>query len=280
MTTTLNPPPVAPGGPPAPPSPSRAGRVITIIMVVVGSLVLVGALGSAVVATLAAASSQTSSTTVDVAGVTDLDVDVAAGSLTVEFTDVDEAELDVRSSWGLARWTLSRDGEELTVSSPQGFFGAGWLFGGSGDAILRLPLGLAGLDADLGISAGDVRVDGDFGELDLDLGAGSADIAGSARELDAQISAGRAVLELADVRSASFGVSAGSMDAVLTGAQPREIEAEVSAGDLDLTVPEGAYAVASDVSAGELDNRLDTASNARSTITVQVSAGQATLRAG
>lgn len=280
MTTTLNPPPVAPGPPPAQPPASGAGRVIAIVMIVIGAIVIVGAITSAVFATVAATSARTTSTSLAVSGVTDLDVDVSAGSLTIEFTDVAEAELDVTSSWGLARWTLERDGDELAVASPQGFFNGGWLWGGTGDAVLRLPLALEGMDADFGLSAGDLRVDGAFGDLDLELGAGSADIQGSARELDAQVNAGSVDLDLADVSAVSIGLSAGSMDAVLTGAQPRSIEAEVSAGSLDLTVPEGRYNVASDVSAGDFDNRIDSDSDARSTIRVQLSAGSATLRAG
>ncbi|MET0811445.1 MAG: hypothetical protein ABWY03_00230, partial [Microbacterium sp.] len=268
------------GPPPAQPPASGAGRVIAIVMIVIGAIVIVGAITSAVFATLTAASTRIVSSSLAVSGVTDLDADIEAGSLTIEFADVTEAELDVRSTWGIARWTLDREGDELTVASPRGFFGAGWLFGGAGDAVLRLPLALEGMDADFGLSAGDLRVDGAFGDLDLELGAGSADIQGSARELDAQVNAGSVDLDLADVSAVSIGLSAGSMDAVLTGAQPRSIEAEVSAGSLDLTVPEGRYNVASDVSAGDFDNRIDSDSDARSTIRVQLSAGSATLRAG
>lgn len=278
MTTTLTPPPSSPN--PAPTPPSGAGRVITVILVVVGAIVLAAALGFAIISTIAGASARTSSSSLAVSGVTELDIDVAAGSLTIEYADVDEAELDVRSSWGLAQWTLAREEDELIVGSPQGLFGGGWLFGGTGDAVLRLPQSLQGADADVSLSAGDLRVDGEFGDIDLEVGAGRAIVSGSARELDAQVSAGDAELELEDVSDVSIGVSAGSMDAVFSGAQPRGIVAEVSAGDLDLTVPEGSYQITSDVSAGDFDNRIDSSADARSTIRVQVSAGQATLRAG
>ena len=278
MTTTLNPPPpVAPGRPPAPARGSS--RTIMLVMIVIGAVVILGAIGSAVLATVASASARTSSSSLAVSGVTELDIDVAAGSLTIEFADVSEAELDVTSSWGLARWTLERDGDELNVASPQGFFNGGWLFGGTGDAVLRLPRSLEGSDADLRLAAGDLRADGEFGDLDLELGAGRVIIDGSARELDAQISAGSAELDLADVSDVSIAVNAGSMEAVLTGAQPRTIGAEVNAGSLELTVPEGDYDVTSDVSAGDFDNQMASSTGARSTIRVQVSAGQATLRA-
>lgn len=284
MTSTVTPPP-APSAPAAPPPPSGAGPtsngaalVIAILVGVFGALVIIGALGSAVFATIAAASSQTSSRSIAVSGVTALDVDVAAGSLRVEFTDVDEAELDVTSAWGLDRWELSRNGDELVVASPQGFFGGGWLFGGSGDAVLRLPLALEGADADLGLAAGDLRADGEFGDLRLDMGAGRAVIVGSAESLDAQVSAGSAELELADVSDVTISVSAGSMEAALSGSQPDSIVADVSAGRLLLTVPDGVYDVVSDVSAGDLDSSVPSSPGAGSTIRVQLSAGQAILR--
>ncbi|GAA1924193.1 hypothetical protein GCM10009775_15660 [Microbacterium aoyamense] len=279
MTTTLTPPPVSPGPPPAS-SPSSSGRIIAIVLIVIGAVIILGAVASAVFATVAAASARTTSTALAVDGVSDLDVDVSAGSLRIEFTDTREAELEVTSSWGLARWTLEREGDELNVASPQGFFNGGWLWGGTGDAVLRLPSTLKGIDADLGLSAGDLRVDAAFDEVNLEIGAGSADIQGIARDLDAQVSAGSVDLDLENAIEVSIGLSAGSMDAVFTGSQPRSIDAEVSAGSLDLTVPEGEYNVQSEVSAGDFDNRIDSTSDARSTIRVQLSAGSATLRAG
>jgi len=293
MSTTLNPPPPAtPAGPPPVPGqnppggspqrpPSSAGRVVAILAIVFGSLVIVGAIVSAVVGTIVSASVHTTNRTVEVAGVDRLDIDAAAGSLRVEFGSVREAELEVTSSWGADRWVLERDGGDLVVSSPR-MWGPWWIFGGwfggPGDAVLRLPQSLEGLDADITFSAGTLDVEGEFAELDLTMNAGRADIAGSAESLKADMNAGRADLELADVATANLIVNAGSLDAALTGSQPDEVTVDLSAGSLNLSVPEGDYVVTSDVSAGGFDNRIGSDPSASSTIHVEVSAGQVTLR--
>lgn len=288
MSTIITPPPPPPAPsapasgpvPPQGPAPIRASsRVVAIIMVALGGLIVLGAIGSAVVSTVFAASVRTSTNTVDTTGVDNLDLDVSSGTLRVEFADVDEAELEVTSAFGSDRWTLRNDEGELVVASPRQLW-MGWLFGGSGDGVLRLPQSLAGLDADVQLSAGDLTVNGDFGDLDVDLGAGRMQVEGSAREVNADISAGRADLALADVRQAQLTVSAGELRAILTGRQPTEITADVSAGSLRLTVPAGDYDVTSDVSAGDFDNRIGSTPGASSTVRVSVSAGSAELRSG
>ncbi len=76
---------------------------------------------------------------------------------------------------------------------------------------------------------------------------------------------------------AGFSVSAGTIDARLTGTAPRTVTVDVSAGGLDLELPDGAYDVRSDVSAGEFDNGLQTQAGARNTVDVTVSAGTVTI---
>lgn len=288
MTIVTPPAPPAPPvpGPQTPPpagptGPSSAARVVAILAIVVGGLVVVGTVASAVVSTAAAASTQTSTRTLPVDGVEDLDLDLAAGDLRVEFADVQDAQLEVTSSYGADRWTLRRDGSELVVASPDwrtGWFG-NW-FGSNGTAVLRLPQQLAGLDADLDVSAGDLDVAGDFADLELTVGAGRLEVRGSADDLSADISAGRADLDIADARSADLHVSAGQLVTTLTGRQPEEITLDVSAGALELAVPQGEYRVTSDVSAGSFDNRIGSTPSASSTVDVTVSAGSAELRAG
>jgi hypothetical protein len=293
MSTTLTPPPAGtdvppppPAGPPTPPAgpPTRSSsRVVAILVIVFGALVIVGAIASAVVATIAAASVHTTVRSASASGVEDLKVDVSAGSLRVVYADVKDAELEVTSAWGADRWTLRRDDGTLVVSTPDNWsnwFGNGWIFGGTGDAVLRLPQSLAGTDADFSLAAGDLTADGEFGDLTLDLGAGRATFDGSASSLDAQISAGSGDLDLEDVDEANLSVSAGSLTVALSGRQPSDIELDVSSGSARVTVPEGEYDVTSDVSAGNLDNGLGSTPGADSTIRVQVSAGQAVLRAG
>lgn len=290
MSTTLTPPPAGTDTPPpAGGTPARgASRVIAILVIAFGVLVILGAAGSAVFATISAASVQTTTRSTPVTGVSGIDVDVAAGSLRIEFADVSEAELEVTGTWGADRWTLSAEGDSLVVSSPQGWFSDGWGFGGwpfgdngVGNAILRLPQSLEGSDADLTLAAGELVVaDGSFGDFELDMGAGSARVEASVTDITADVSAGTAELSIRGAREASFTVSAGSLEAELSGRQPQSLELEVSAGSLDVTVPEGEYDVSSEVSAGEFDNRIGSTPGADSTVSVQVSAGKATLQVG
>jgi hypothetical protein len=284
MSTTLTPPPTVPQRPTdeARP-PSDGSRAVAIVVIVIGAVVLLGAMISAALGTVASASVHTSHRTLDAAGVEELDLEAAAGTLRVEFTDVSEAELEVTSSWGADNWRFERDDDTLEVSSPDrlGWFSwRSWFGDGGADAGLRLPSALEGLDADVSLAAGEFVTDGEFGELSLSLAAGSFDVSGSAESLSADVSAGRGTLELDGVREADLSVSAGSLDAVLTGTRPEAIEADVSAGTLRITVPEGDYDVTSDVSAGDFDNGLGSTPGASSTIRVQVSAGQAVLRSG
>ena len=81
--------------------------------------------------------------------------------------------------------------------------------------------------------------------------------------MTADLSAGGADIDLDDVAEADFSVSAGAVDARLTGTAPRTVTVDVSAGALELTLPEAAYDVRSDVSAGEFENGPNTEPGAR-----------------
>lgn len=282
MSTTITPPPSAPssGAPAAPESPQPetrgASRVIAILTVCLGAAIVLGTIGSAVISTLAAASVRTETSTIDASGVQDVRVEVDAASLRVEFADVSEATLEVTSGRGADAWSLTRDGDELTLASSRPF-GIGWIFGGEVRATLTLPQELDTLDAHFELSAGDLNVEGDFAELEIDVSAGSLSVEGTARTLSAELSAGGASIELEGVEEAEYAVSAGALESRLTGSAPREVSIDVSAGSLELTLPDAAYDVRADVSAGELDNRLSTRVGARNTVEVTVSAGSATL---
>ena len=179
MTTTITPPPAGAGAPSPDERPtSGAARVIAILLIVFGAIVILGAIISALVTTIVSASVDTTTRTADVSGVTDIDVDMAAGTLRIEFADVTDAELEVTGTAGAERWTFRSEDGQLVVASPEGWFNGGWPFGGwpfgeraADDATLVLPQSLEGTDAELGLAAGELIVlDGDLGEVDLDMG--------------------------------------------------------------------------------------------------------------
>ncbi|KJL22885.1 hypothetical protein RN51_01628 [Microbacterium oxydans] len=292
--TPLTPPPASvaqPDAPHAAPTPPPAGRssgatAVMIVTAVVGGLALLGAGGTAAAAaagTIVTSNRADSVQSVDVAGLESIDLSADASSMRVEFGDVDEATLAITNGRGTP-WRFERDGDELVVRSPQGVFGwwiGGW-FGEEEIAVLTLPESLrdAGLDADLNLNAGSLDVAGDFGILDVSVNAGALDIEGAAKELDVQMNAGRADILLDGVTQADLGVSAGDLTVELTGTPPTQTALDVSAGTLDLTVPDVAYAISQDISAGTLNAEVDESSSSRRTIDVSLSAGTATIRPG
>lgn len=285
-------------GPPAPPTsavrePRGSGaRAAAIVIAAFGGVVLLGTGGTAAFAAVhdvaSASSNVADSQKVNADGIESLTVDVAASDVTARFGDVDEATLEVTGDRS-GNWRLERDGDELLVHSPDRGFG--WWFGGDwfggdwfGDesVTLTLPKDLndGSLDADLTLGAGSLDVEGQFNDLGIVVGAGVLSMDGSATTIGADISAGRADLNLLGVEEADLRVSAGKLVAELTGDAPRVVTIGVSAGSLDLTVPDTDYNVTQEVSAGSLDNRLSTSTSARFTIDASVSAGSAILRPG
>lgn len=281
---------MAPPAPPAPAlpdqTPPRSGataRVMAILTIVLGAVLVLGTAFSAVVSTIASAAVRTETRGLADAAFSSLDLDLASGSLDVSFVDgLSGPELQVTSATGADGWTFAADAGVLSVASPNRLFGPGWLFGGASRAVLRLPAEAQGgsLDVRAEASAGELTLGGDFGDLAITLGAGSAVASGSAQSLTVDVSAGHSEIDLADVGTAAFTVSAGAIDAQLTGRQPQRVDVEVSAGSLDLSVPQGAYDVRSDVAAGDFENGVGTTPGADSDVTVRVSAGSVTLRAG
>lgn len=266
----------------APPR-SSGRRPILIATAVVGGLALLGAGGTGAFAAVSDLTRSDSASTLDVTGVTSLDLEVGASDVTVEFSDVDQAELVVTGGRG-GQWRLDRDDDELVVRSPQSFFGwsfGNW-FGNEETVVLTLPeeLQSSRFDADLSLSAGSLDIDGEFGTLSVEVGAGALTVSGSASTVDADVNAGRAEIDLENVDDADLTVAAGRLMADFTGTAPDSVILDVSAGTLELTVPDESYDVRSEVSAGSFDNRLDVSTTSRHSIVATVSAGSATVEAG
>lgn len=282
------PPPTASGGPAGTGARSGGVTAIAIVTAVVGGIALVGTAGTAAIGAMSNVSvaSNAGGDTVqgiDVDGIDSLTVDADASSMRVEFGDVDQAELSISNRRG-PDWTIERDGDELVVRSPDNRWD--WWFGDWGRegevAVLTLPEALRtdAIDADLTLDAGSLDVVGDFGALDIDVSAGALDVDGSATALAVDMSAGRADIVLADVDDASLSVSAGELNVELTGTAPTRTTVEVSAGSIDLTVPDVAYDITQSVDAGSLDARVEQSASARRSIEVSLSAGGVTIRPG
>ncbi|MFV0373762.1 hypothetical protein [Microbacterium sp.] len=287
MSITAPPPPQPPTPAPAsttPPARRQSARVTATVFTVVGALILGGTVVTGTISALRTASASSSEVTLTArsAGVALVNTDNSAGTLVVRFDDsATEASLEVIGSTA-TDWRLTRDGDTLDVRVEREWWPGGSLWSlwhdGGDSAVLTLPGELAGVDARLGLSAGTVRADGTFGRLQVNMSAGDAELSGSARELALDVSAGDIDFNLDGVDRMTVGVSAGGVSGAVTGNPPASVDIAVSAGSVDMTLPDGAYAVASDVSAGSFQNRLTSVAGSTSQVTVGVSAGDVTLR--
>ena len=267
-----------------PSGPGRGGsRVLAVTLGVIGGVAVLGAAGMAAAGTVASnvfthdVTSEAEQVAAGGAGL--IDVSVSAGSIRIEFGDVDEAVLD--SSSGYGSWRLTRDGDTISVKAPDRQWVGIWWDHFEASAVLTLPREMAGADLDLDVSFGDVVAAGDFGDVSYELGAGDLEITGSARTLDADVSAGNSTIELRDLQAASFEVGAGDVYGNLRGGEaPQHIDLDVSAGSLELQLPDVPYAVTSETAFGDFTSNLDTQSGAPRTIDVELAAGDITLSAG
>lgn len=267
------------------PATSRAGRWISIVVIVLGAIGIVFAIGGGVARGLAAHAATSGTYTAAADGVEQLQIDSAAAAFEIRFDDVDEATLEVVTNGGpVQQWNLQRSGDALIVDTDRrwGWFGLGGMWGERGGeevAVLTLPAALerAGLDLETEVSAGSLTAAGEWGAASVDLSAGSAELSGTAASLTVHVSAGEARIDVATAGTVQLDVSAGRIVGSLTDEQPSSIDATVSAGAIELTIPDGAYAVTQSVSAGDADVRVVDDPSAASTIDVEVSAGSVAL---
>lgn len=267
-------------------STSRPGRWISIVLIVLGTIGIVFGLGGGLLRGFASHAATSSTYLADATGLEELRIDSSASAFEIRFADVDEARLDVTTSGGpVQQWHLDRSGDALVVDSERGWNWLGFSIGlgdraGEERAILTLPVELErrGLGLEGVVSAGSFEAAGDWGAASIGLSAGSVDLAGTAESLSVEVSAGEARIDVATAGVVDLDVSAGRIIGSLTGQQPVSIDARVSAGSIDLTIPDGEYAVTEDTSAGSSDVRVVDDPSAASTIDVRVSAGSVTLR--
>ncbi|WP_150958939.1 DUF4097 domain-containing protein [Microbacterium testaceum] len=276
--------------PPSPEPPQRRGPAFTVsvVTIVVGSVVALGTLvgtGVPAVASLVdwrgQATSYDSSTSDDATGdvmsqLADLDVELAGGSLTIEFGDVPSARLDADDR-GRRGWTFERSGDSLRVASPSGSF-VGWGTGSRATLVLPRDLDGAGVRADIRVTGGSLEATGGFGDVRVEVAGGTASLDGSARDVDLAVTGGSASARVADVETTSFEVAGGELTARLSGVAPTRTDVEVTAGSADVMLPDDEYDVHLDDGMGSVDNGLRTSSTASAEVDVTATMGSVRLR--
>ena len=266
--------------PPTPPAPANNGKPLNIILAVLGGLVILTLVIATARSAFASVSREHSIQEAEVSGVTALDVSASSGRFDLVFADTETATLEVRSAKA-ASWKLQREGNRLVVKAPNGwdnfcFFGCGF---DENEATLVLPESLNNgtLDADFDLSAGSFNAVGDYKNVVVEVGAGDLKLTGSAHTADVDLGAGEATVRLENVESARFDISAGELIGELSGEAPKSIDGSVSAGSLELQLPERTYDLRQNTAAGSVENQLATDPNSPHKITIQVSAGNAIL---
>jgi len=225
----------------------------------------------------------------DVTGVTDVEVDVAAAALTIQFGDVEFAELETSHGEDFA-WNFSVEGSTLKLESPDDGLSVtrGCLFGCSdsmGDdarrVTLTLPQSLAErgeLDADVSVAAGTVRMDGSFRDLGIDVQTGEVSVDGTARSLDLDVSTGTAKVSLVDVESAEANIETGQAEIVLGGEAPASVDVGVDLGSLTVELPAEKYRVDIEDGPSKVQNGLDTDRKSKHRVSAELGAGELVLR--
>lgn len=271
--------------PAAPEPPRRRGAAfaVSVATIVVGAVVAVGTLagtGVSAVAGMADWRGETSSYDVSsdssALSLTDLQIDLAGGELTVEYGDVESPQLDADSR-GRQGWTFDQDGNSLRVASPSGSFVDA---GRAARATLTLPWDLdgSGIAADIRVTGGALELTGGFGDVTVEVAGGVATLDGAARDIDVTVTGGSATAEIIDADTAAFEVAGGELTATLSGVTPTRTDVEVTAGSADVMLPDDEYRVRVDDGAGSVDNGLRTSSSATATVDVTATMGSVRLR--
>lgn len=255
------------------PQPVRSRSAVAVVVAVIGAVALVFSLGNGVLAGVAAAGGRSDVLTAPIDDVRSVDLQVDRATMLVRFGDVPEATLSVEQP-GLAfgAWRLRSNGGTLEVRSPDswGPFNR-W---SRTDVTLTLPRDLAGqVNFDGAFNAGNISVDGDFAAMDVEVNAGRLRLGGSADALRVELNAGEVTAELADVATLDAAVQAGALNATLTGTPPRSVDADLTAGMIDLAVPDAEYAVSHSgvlASTGNVTVRQDPASPLTMDLRVQL----------
>lgn len=271
--------------PAAPEPPRRRGAAfaVSVATIVVGAVVAVGTLagtGVSAVASMADWRGDTSSYDVSsdssALALTDLQIDLAGGELTVEYGDVESAQLDADSR-GRQGWTFDQEGDSLRVASPSGSFVDA---GRGARATLTLPWDLegSGITADIRVTGGALELTGGFGDVTVEVAGGVATLDGAARDIDVTVTGGSATAAIMDAEAAAFEVAGGELTATLSGVTPTRTDVEVTAGSADITLPDDEYRVRVDDGVGSVDNGLRTSSSAAATVDVTATMGSVRLR--
>ena len=251
--------------------------MIRTAWIAVGSVIATAALASGTfnIVELLAHEMETRVETVDAEGITVLDVDNDAGSVTIESADVDQITVRARIGHGLRRSgsSVRVEGNRLLVHGSCHVFGSQW-------CDVRYTIEVPA-DIDVVVSADNdgIRVTGIDGRVELHSDNGSiraTDING-----DVEFSADNGSIEGVGLNSSAVQADSnnGSIDLGLRQ-PPRTVSLSSDNGDILVVVPRGdeVYAVELSTDNGNTDNRLDIDASSDRHVTASTDNGDIMLR--
>ena len=213
-------------------------------------------------------------------GMTNLDVDVDSGDLTVACGPSESFVLTQKNVTD--RWYMNAEGGTVHVwqEPDNNWLPQIWFFGKPAEkAALEIPQSLCeqSLTADLSVDAGSLDVKADVDGATVDVRAGSLSLAGAANAVTANVAAGSADLNIDDAEQVAVEVSSGSVEGAFTQV-PERLTADIDAGSASLALPAGNYTVNSKAEDGSVSNNLTIDSSAPAgVIEVSVDAGSVSL---
>ena len=213
-------------------------------------------------------------------GMTNLDVDVDSGALSVTCGASEGFVLTQKNVTD--RWHMDAEGGTVHVwqESDNNWLPQIWFFGKPAEEVaLEIPQSLCeqSLTADLSVDAGSLDVKADVGSATVDVSAGSLSLSGAANVVTVNVAAGSADLNIDDAEQVAVEVRSGSVEGVFTQV-PERLTADVGAGSASLALPAGNYTVSSKAEAGSVSNNLIIDPSAPvGAIDVSVDAGSASL---
>ncbi|MBX3103991.1 MAG: DUF4097 family beta strand repeat protein [Cryobacterium sp.] len=198
----------------------------------------------------------------------EIEIDGTVSDINIEFGDVSQPKVRFESAsknLSLKYQVVDRD-LKITVAF-QGF--NWWLsfptWDWSGPKLtVTLPESMRTSQVQLEISnsAGDISIDGDFGDTEVSSAAGEVDITGSVHDLSIETAAGNTTLsDLSVAGELELDGSAGNVTGNLVSL-PESIDLSTSAGNIEISLPNGDYRIETKTSLGNIQN--DVSSNATS----------------
>ena len=206
-------------------------------------------------------------------GVNCLDLEIGAGALKFEYSDIENIEIDYPES-SQFNVSVGENAGKLSFSFKKKWY-ASFLSWYSPEIIIRLP-SVAVYDLNLDMNAGTVYLgSGNFGDVSLDIDAGTVKImTANCESLRMEMNAGTFRAEEIICPVIDVDMSAGTMTAAKVTADRTKVNLDAGTLKLGFTGDRAEYGISSKISAGSCNVSSQTGSTTK-TIDVDLSAGTA-----